>query len=84
MQLSELTFERVLGKGGFGEASLYTTTKGKQIVIKSINKKKNCQKMIRREVLAGQTLSHKNIAKFYSHFEDDNNDYLSFEYVKGI
>ena len=84
MQLSDLTFERVLGKGGFGEASLYTNTKGKQIVIKSISKKKNCQKLVRREILAGQSLSHKNIAKFHAHFEDDNNNYLAFDYVKGI
>jgi serine/threonine protein kinase len=52
-------------------------------VIKSVNKSKGYQKMLRREVLAGQTLSNKNIAKFYGHFEDTENDHLVFEYVKG-
>jgi serine/threonine protein kinase len=83
MQFSDLVFEKVLGKGGFGEASLFTNKKGKKIVVKSIRKSQNCQKVVNREVLAGQSLQHKNIVKFICHLHDTDADYLIFEYVKG-
>ena len=83
MQISELKFERVLGKGGYGEAVLYSNKKGKKFVVKSISKSKDCKKMINREIRAGETLSHKNIVKYYNHFEDTENDYLVFEYITG-
>jgi hypothetical protein len=83
INLEELNFERVLGVGGFGEASLYSSDDGEKYVIKAISRTQNSQKMVKREVLAGQMLSHKNIAKFYNHFGDAYNDYLIFEYIEG-
>ena len=83
INLEDLEFEKVLGVGGFGEASLCTGKHGKQYVVKTINRERSIQKLVKREVLAGQLLKHENIAKFYTCFGDAENDYLVFEFVRG-
>lgn len=85
LTLDDVTFIKLLGKGGYGEASLYSLNSDpkKQIVIKSINKDRDCAHMIDREVVAGQQLSHKNICKYFARFEDADQDYLAFEFIEG-
>jgi serine/threonine protein kinase len=86
LSLQDITFVKLLGKGGYGEASLYTLNSDpkKTLVVKTINKDRECGTMIDREILAGRTLNHKHIAKFYSNFHDTTGDHLAFEYVEGL
>ena len=81
--INDLDYIKVIGKGGFAEVGLYSK-KGKQVVVKKIRKRDSCQYHINREVMAGETLCHKNIAKFHGHFEDEQSHYLAFERVKGL
>lgn len=74
----------VIGKGGFGEVSKADGADGKVYAIKRIPKEKNQDHNIVREVKAGTQLSHKNIIHFNTHYKDDKNDYLIFEFIQGI
>ena len=81
--LQNLTIEKTIGKGGFGEILLANTLDGRQYAIKRIPKTKNQADNIVREARAGLALSHKNISHFVTQFEDGDNDYLVFEYIRG-
>ena len=82
--INNFEFQSLLGFGGFGQCSLYKTSEGKKVVIKSIKKQAKTRHFTVREIDAGKTLRHKNIAKFHSDFQDDENDYLVFELVQGV
>ena len=80
---SQLTILNKIGQGGFGEILLASTNDGRQYAIKKISRAKNQAENIAREARAGLQLSHKNIVHFVTQFDDADNDYLVFEYVKG-
>ena len=81
--LNGFTFGKKIGQGGFGEVLQATTTDGRRYAIKKIPHSKNQQLNITREANAGLKLSHKNIVNFVTRLQDDDNDYLVFDYVAG-
>lgn len=81
----ELIFEvdKVIGTGAFGSVMLCKNRAGERFAVKKINKQK-CQKVnIAHEVNAGLLLDHPKIVKFLKHYQDADNEYLAFEYLKG-
>ena len=73
-----------IGEGGFASIYLASSEDGRyKYAMKKISKEKQQKENIDREVKAGQTLRHPNVAQFLAHFEDSNDDCLLFEYVKG-
>ena len=82
-------FEQIdeIGVGGYGRVNLYKhKVTGGIYAIKLIDKTKfenKIQKQLfAREVEIMYKISHKNIVKLYSHFEDESNCYLVMEYLK--
>ncbi len=73
----------ICGQGAFGEISMASDQNGNFCAIKKIGKNKNQFENIIREVRAGQVLCHPNIVKFVEHLEDEENDFLIFEYIRG-
>ncbi len=76
-----------IGAGGYGRVNLYKhKITGAIYAIKLIDKTKfenKIQKQLfAREVEIMYKISHKNIVKLYSHFEDESNCYLVMEYLK--
>ena len=76
-----------IGAGGYGRVNLYKhKVTGAIYAIKLIDKTKfenKIQKQLfAREVEIMYKISHKNIVKLYSHFEDESNCYLVMEYLK--
>ena len=76
-----------IGAGGYGRVNLYKhKVTGAIYAIKLIDKTKfenKIQKQLfAREVEIMYKISHKNIVKLYSHFEDESNCYLVMEYIK--
>jgi len=55
----------------------------REVVIKKIPKASGNTVEVAREIEAGKKLKHKNVAKFYEHFADNENDFLVFERVEG-
>lgn len=76
-----------VGKGAFGELYLAEHKKtSERVAIKQISKKKLLDSgakpdIIKREIAIHSRLSHPNIVKVYSHFEDDECYYMFMEYV---
>ena len=81
--LSNITIEKKVGKGAFGEILLAHTSDGKQLAIKKIPHAKNQAQNIIREVKAGKELSHKNISRFITQTRDQENEYLIYDYISG-
>jgi len=70
--------------GCFGQILLAKDSKNQEVVIKRISKSgKSNPEEVRKEIEAGKTLSHKNIAQFIEDFSDEENDYLVFERIHG-
>jgi len=55
----------------------------REVVIKKIPKSSGNTVEVSREIEAGKKLKHKNIAKFFENFADNENDFLVFERVVG-
>ena len=89
MIVDNLTLEKQLGKGAFGEVYL-TTKKGienKKFATKKIDREVieqgEAMKYLKNEIIILQYLNHPNIVKFFSWSESQNNYYLATEYVNG-
>jgi serine/threonine protein kinase len=72
-----------IGQGGFGSIFLAQNDDGDCFAVKKISKAKAQAHNIEREVRAGIALSHPNITNFICHSEDDSNDYMVFDYIRG-
>ena len=81
--INQYTIISQIGKGAFGDITLATDQNSNCYAIKKITKTKKQAENILREVKAGKLLNHKNIVKFVEHLEDEQHDYLVFEYVHG-
>lgn len=81
--MESLSIKKKIGQGGFGSIYLAEADDGCNYAVKSIPKSKQQSHNIAREVKAGQTLQHKNITNFICHFEDDQNDYLVYDFIRG-
>lgn len=84
IELKDLDFYQVLGKGSFGEVRLAThISSGHKVAVKKIDKTKwkNILDQLRQEVIIHKRLKHKNILKLYSDFEDDQYIYLILEFA---
>lgn len=80
--IRSLSLKKQVGAGGFGKIFLSTNEQG-SYAVKAISKNRGQAHNIAREVKAGKTLKHKNITNFICHFEDENNDYMVFDFIKG-
>jgi serine/threonine protein kinase len=78
-----LQFGRRLGAGAFAEVYQAWDAQGHLYAVKKIAKSKNQEENIAREVEAGRRLHHECIGKFVGHYEDQENDFLVFEFIKG-
>lgn len=85
--LSNYTFIRLLGRGGFSVVYLVKHIKtGKVYAMKCIKKYKKGKdktKQILREINVLHTLKHPNIIKIYDWFHDDKKIYIILEYIDG-
>jgi serine/threonine protein kinase len=82
--IQNLSIKKQVGAGGFGRIFLAQNPKDECFAVKGISKSKGQAQNIGREVQAGNKLHHKSITNFVCHFEDDNNDFLVFDYIKGM
>jgi serine/threonine protein kinase len=82
--MEDIIIEKKIGQGSFGEIFLGTDTIAhKKVAIKILPKETSLPSHIKKETKAGSLLAHPNIAKYYEHHADIDNDYLIFEYVDG-
>jgi len=73
-----------LARGRSGVVELATSSRGSPVVVKRMSKKDVEPRWVANEVRAGEMLKHKKgIVKFREHFEDEQNDYVVADYVKG-
>lgn len=85
----EFKLIKQIGKGSFSNVWLAKClTTNKQVAIKIIpksilKKAEHVCALIKKEVRIHKQLIHKNIASFYKIFEDDTNNFMMMEYVKG-
>ena len=82
-QLEDFTIEKQIGEGGFANIYLASTESGNKYALKKVLRGREKKENIEREVQAGLKLKHPNIAQFIGHFEDEKNDTLVFEYIRG-
>ena len=86
--LENYTFLKTIGEGTFGKVklALHKITQEK-VAIKILEKKKITSKKdlerIEKEIKYMKILNHPNIVKIYEIIEDENNFYISMEYVPG-
>ncbi len=86
--LENYTFIKTIGEGTFGKVKLaiHKLTQEK-VAIKILEKKKiNNEKdleRIKKEIKYLKMLNHPNIVKIYEIIENENNFYISMEYVSG-
>ena len=86
--LENYTFIKTIGEGTFGKVKLaiHKLTQEK-VAIKILEKKKiNNEKdleRIKKEIKYLKMLNHPNIVKIYEIIENENNFYISMEYVPG-
>ncbi|XP_022110977.1 serine/threonine-protein kinase Nek9-like [Acanthaster planci] len=78
---------RVLGKGAFGEAVLYSKTEDNSLVVwKEINLAQATEKTKRdaqNEIDILSLLNHANIITYYNHFVDESSLFIEMEYANG-
>jgi serine/threonine protein kinase len=73
-----------LARGRSGVVELATSSRGSPVVVKRMPKKDVEARWVANEVRAGELLKNKKgIVKIREHFEDDDNDYVVADYVKG-
>jgi len=73
-----------LARGRSGVVELATSSRGSPVVVKRMPKKDVEPRWVANEVRAGELLRNKKgIVKIREHFEDEDNDYLVADYVKG-
>jgi serine/threonine protein kinase len=80
--IKSLSLKQQVGAGGFGKIFLARNDEG-CYAVKAISKSKGQAHNIAREVQAGRTLKHKNITNFICQFDDESNDYMVFDFIKG-
>ena len=86
--LENYTFLKTIGEGTFGKVklALHKITQEKVAIKilekKKINSKKDLER-IEKEIKYMKILNHPNIVKIYEIIEDENNFYISMEYVPG-
>ena len=86
--LKDYEFIKTIGEGTFGKVKLaiHKLTE-EQVAIKILEKakikNKNDLERIEKEIKYMKKLNHPNIVKIYEIFEDDDNYYISMEYVSG-
>ena len=86
--LTNYTFIKTIGEGTFGKVklSLHKLTQ-EQVAIKILEKNKIINQKdlerIEKEIKYMKMLNHPNIVKIYEIIEDENNYYISMEYVPG-
>ena len=82
--VQSLSIKKQIGQGGFGKIYLGQSSEdGTSYAVKTISKASGQSHNIEREACAGNALQHKNITNFICHFEDENNDYLIYDYIQG-
>jgi len=70
--------------GCFGKILLARDARDKEVVIKQLPKgQESNQDDVLKEIEAGRTLSHRNVAKFIDHFSNNDFEFLVFERVYG-
>jgi serine/threonine protein kinase len=86
----ELTFDKLLGKGFFGEVwscHLKANSNLEPIAVKKIPlnliRQHNLTQQMEREIKIQQKLEHPHIVKFYCDFRDDSHIYLGMELSEG-
>lgn len=78
------SFERTLGKGGFGEVHLVRSNDN-LFALKTIPKhsRLSIRESAMREYLAGQKLKHENVVELFDFFETEEHFNLVLEYIDG-
>jgi serine/threonine protein kinase len=92
LRLADFEFEKVLGKGSFGQVGLYRhRTSGKEYAIKKIQLNKTqkitrgeLEAMTKKEIEILYKLDNEHIIKLLDHFEDENSVYLITEFIEGV
>ena len=86
--LGNYNFIKTIGEGTFGKVKLALHKPTKEPVAikilekRKINNKKDLER-IEKEIKYMKILNHPNIVKIYEIIEDENNFYISMEYVSG-
>lgn len=80
----EIKLQRLYKKSKLNEIHLAKDGKGKEVIVKKITKGKTSPNLISNEIRAGELIKHPNVAKLYSHFEDEQYHYLVMEHVQGM
>ncbi|XP_038646357.1 LOW QUALITY PROTEIN: serine/threonine-protein kinase Nek9 [Scyliorhinus canicula] len=79
---------KILGRGAFGEATLYRRTEDNSLVVwKEIDLARLSEKEQRdtqNEILILSVLQHHNIIAYYNHFLDGNKLLIEVEYCNGV
>ena len=81
--IKSLALKQQIGSGGFGKCFLAQNVDGASYAVKAISKSRGQSHNIAREIQAGKTLQHKNIANFICNFDDEYNEYMVFDLIKG-
>ena len=81
--IESLNLDKLLGQGGFGEVYLGITDDGEKYAIKALNKERSNLVSVENEISAGNILDHSNVVKYHTHFHDEENYYIDFDYVAG-
>jgi serine/threonine protein kinase len=83
----ELTFDKLLGKGFFGEVWSCRFGAAAPMAVKKIPlnliRQHNLTQQMEREIKIQQKLEHPHIVKFYYDFRDDSHIYLGMEFAEG-
>ncbi|XP_068194613.1 serine/threonine-protein kinase Nek9 isoform X1 [Antennarius striatus] len=78
---------RILGRGAFGEATLYRRTEDNSLVVwkevdlNSLSEKE--RRDVMNEISILSMLEHKNIVAYFNHFMDKNSLFIELEYCNG-
>jgi len=82
--LSDYQIDFLFKQSRYNEIYIAYNKKGKKVILKKIDKDKTQRQFLDNEMQAALLVKHKNIAKFYEYFEDEEFIYISMEYVEGM
>ena len=85
-KIQDFEFLSFLGEGAFSSVLKVRSLINQKIyAMKMIKIEENddMKKYYKSEILMLQTLNHKNIVKYYTHFKGENRLYIIMEYLEG-
>ena len=81
--VESLKVDKLIGSGGFSDVYLATTDDGDRFAVKTMCKDTSNLASVENEIAAGCILTHPNLVKYRTHFHDEENYYIVFDYVTG-